>query len=387
MDSRLIWLAVGAFATSTVAFVFAGLLPLIADDVGVSVSRAGLLMTAFSLSYAFGTPVLATLTGALDRRRVVALGLVSFVLANLAAASARSYATLLAAQVVMGGFTGLFAATAQATAVALSAPERRARAISVVIAGTTFAVAFGAPLGALIGNLVGWRFTFLFIAVLALVCLAILWFRLPRDIEGMRLSLGERILAVGRPGVLPALAVSCFYVAANFTLIAYMAPLAIEGAGMTRDAVPLLLLVFGIGAVAGNAIAGGLADRFGATRIVVIAFFGAIVLSAAIALTLGFLPARPAGFVLTVLMFPWGVLGWSFPPAQTSRLVAVAPHLLHLTMPLHASAIYLGIASGGLIGAQVLAVSGAVWLPVVSAVILAVTLVAGFGRRRPSLPA
>ena len=113
-----------------------------------------------------------------------------------------------------------------------------------MLAGTTFAVAFGAPLGALIGDLVGWRFTFLFIGVIAVICLAILWFRLPGDIEGVRLSLGERILAVARPGVFPALAVTFLYLAAGFTLIAYLAPLAIDGVGLPKTAVSLLLLVF-----------------------------------------------------------------------------------------------------------------------------------------------
>src|SRR5688500_17457695 len=71
MDRRLIWLAVGAFATSTVAFVFAGLLPLISASAKISIAEAGHLMTVFSLSYAIGTPILSTLFGAVDRRRVI----------------------------------------------------------------------------------------------------------------------------------------------------------------------------------------------------------------------------------------------------------------------------------------------------------------------------
>ncbi|MFC6490645.1 MFS transporter, partial [Nitratireductor sp. GCM10026969] len=119
MDKRLFLLALGAFVTSTVAFVFAGLLPLIAEDVGVTVAQAGYLVSAFSLAYAIGTPVLSTLTGAMDRRRVIALALVFFVAGNLAAALSGRVPTLLAAQIVMGMAAGLFAATAQATAVFL----------------------------------------------------------------------------------------------------------------------------------------------------------------------------------------------------------------------------------------------------------------------------
>lgn len=384
MDRRLIWLAIGAFATSTVAFVFAGLLPLIADSIGVSLARAGLLMTVFSLSYAIGTPIFSTLTGSIDRRTVIAGALSVFFVANLGAAMAGSYATLMAAQIVMGAFTGLFASTAQSTAIALSSPERRARAVSTVLTGTTLAVAFGAPLGALIGNLVGWRFTFLFIGAIALFCLVILWLRLPRDIEGVRLSFGERLLVITRPGVFHVLSVTFLYLAGGFTLIAYLAPLAIEGAGMSKNAVPALLLVFGVGAVIGNTISGRLADRLGPTRVVMISLTGGLVLSVAIALLVAFAPDRVAGPALLVLMFPWGVVGWTFPPAQASRLVALAPELAHLTMPLNVSAMYFGIASGSLIGAQVMAFLDVSWLAFIASALLVVTIAVVALDRRPS---
>ncbi|MFZ2101545.1 MAG: MFS transporter [Oricola sp.] len=386
MDRRLIWLAIGAFATSTVAFVFAGLLPLIADAVGTTVPRAGLLMTAFSLSYAIGTPVLSTVTGGMDRRSVIAIALVVFVAGNLFAASAGSYAALMTAQIVMGAFTGLFASTAQSTAVALSAPEHRARAVSTVLIGTTLAVAFGAPLGALIGNLVGWRFTFLFIGAIAVICLAILWARLPGNIEGVKLPLGERILVVARPGVAPALAVTFLYLAAGFTLVSYLAPLAIDGVGLPKNAVSLLLLIFGLGAVAGNAISGRLADRLGPTRVVTIALSGGLILALAIGLVTEFAPRWLAGPALLALMFPWGVVGWTFPPAQASRLVALAPDLAHLTMPLNVSAMYFGIAAGSVIGGRVLAVGPVSWLGYVAAAILAATIFVLLYRRRPVRP-
>src|SRR5690606_36129355 len=114
MDKRLLLLALGAFATSTVAFVFAGLLPLIAEDAGVSVAEAGYLASAFSLSYAIGTPILSTLAGGMDRRRVITLALLFFAAGNLAAAMSAGGLPVFLAQIVMGMSAGLFAATAQA---------------------------------------------------------------------------------------------------------------------------------------------------------------------------------------------------------------------------------------------------------------------------------
>ena len=141
MDKRLIWLAVGSFTISTEGFVISSLLPDIARDAGITVPVAGMLITAFALAYALGTPVLATLTGDWDRRRVILSTLAFFVLGNIVAALSSSFSVLLVARVIMALSSGLFAATAQATAVALVDDHHRARAIAIVVGGTLGAIA------------------------------------------------------------------------------------------------------------------------------------------------------------------------------------------------------------------------------------------------------
>ncbi len=354
MDKRLVWLAVGSFAMSTVGFVFSSLLPAIAADAGVSVPHAGYLITAFSLAYAIGAPVLSALAGEIDRRRVLAAAMLSFVAGNVIAATSSSFSGLLSAQILMGMSAGLFAATAQAAAVALAGPEHRARAIAVVVGGTTFAVAIGAPAGSLIATMWGWRGTFVVIALLGLACAAILWMRLPHGMRGARLTLGERFAAIGRPGVLPSLAVTFLYLTGGFAIISYIAPLTTEGAGLPALAIPGMLLAFGIGAVIGNLVSGYLADRIGATRVVVLALLTSAAVSVLIAVILKFLSPAISGPTLIALMGLWGTIGWSFPPAQASRIVGFAPEVAHLTLSLNASALYFGIAAGTVVGGRVL---------------------------------
>lgn len=368
MDKRLIWLGVGAFAMSTVGFVFSSLLPAIAADANISIPHAGHLITAFSLAYAIFTPVLSALAGAIDRRRVLVASMLVFVGGNVIAATSGSFGALLAAQILMGMAAGLFAATAQATAVALAGPEHRARAISVVVGGTTFAVALGAPVGALIATMWGWRGTFVAIALLGVACAAILWMRLPRDERGTRLTLAERLNVVAQPGILPSLMVTFLYIVGGFVVISYLAPLAIDGAGLTRAALPGMLLVYGIGAVIGNLSSGYLSDRIGATRVVTMSILGATAICLVIALVLKFQPHEIAAPVLIGLMLPWGVMGWTFPPAQASRLVSFAPSQAHLTLGLNASALYFGIAFGTLIGGRVLEFATAADLGLVGAI-------------------
>lgn len=391
MDKRLLWLAVGSFAMSTVGFVFSSLLPSIAADTHTSIPSAGYLITAFSLSYAIGAPLLSALAGTADRRYVLTAAMLVFVAGNIIAAASASFVSLLAAQVVMGMAAGLFAATAQATAVGLAGPQHRAFAISIVVGGTTFAVALGAPLGALIATFWGWRGTFSSIALLGLACALVLWLRLPRGLQGTRLTMAERLHSLGQPGVMPSLLVTLLYLTGAFVVISYLAPLAMQGAGLSAIALPEMLLAFGVGAVIGNLSSGYLADRIGATRVVVLSLLLAALVCMTIALGLKLLPHALSGPLLIAIMVPWGIIGWAFPPAQASRIVGYAPQVAHLTLSLNASAIYFGIAIGTVIGGRVLEFATPSDLGLVAAVFpvasLGVMLLARRQRRSSAMPA
>jgi predicted MFS family arabinose efflux permease len=262
---------------------------------------------------------------------------------------------------------GLFAATAQAMAVALVGPHHRARAIAVVVGGTTVAVAVGAPLGALLAAFAGWRGTFFAIAGMgALVCV-ILWFGLPRGIAGTRLPLRRRLAAGLVPGVRPILLTTVFALTGAFAVFSYIAPLAIEGAGLDPIALPGMLLAFGVGAMIGNFAGGQAADRYGATRTVawslgLSAFF--LALTSAIP---ALLPHEMAGPALIAVMVPWGIVAWAFPPAQASRIVKLAPDAAPIVLSLNGSALYFGVALGAGVGGLVLQVGAPVDLGVVAA--------------------
>jgi len=367
MDKRLIWLAVGSFTIGTEGFVMSSLLPAISADAGISLPQAGYLITAFALAYAIGAPVLTTLAGSIDRRRVIAATMALFVIGNLLAAASSSFALLLTARIIMALAAGLFAATAQATAVSLAGPEHRARAISIIVGGTTVAVALGAPLGALIGTALGWRGTFLSVAVLGAIAAAILWLKLPRGLKGTRLALSERLTAAVRPGIFPSLVTTFLCLTGAFVVFSYIAPLAMEGTGLGAAALPGMLLAFGIGAAIGNLGSGYVADRFGATQTVIIVLgLNAIALVMFSVIPL-FVPRPLAGLLLIAAMVPWGIIGWAFPPAQASHIVGVSPDLAPITLSLNNSALYLGIAFGSFIGGEVLRYGSPVELGFVAA--------------------
>jgi predicted MFS family arabinose efflux permease len=197
------------------------------------------------------------------------------------------------------------------------------------------------------------------------------------------------VLAIARPGVFAALSVTFLYLTGGFVVISYLAPLAVEGAGLPASAVPGMLLVFGVGAVVGNHASGRLADRLGAARVVGASLVAFTAVCVAIFLVLTKAPAAAAGPLIMALMLPWGVVGWIFPPAQASRIVMLAPELADLTLPLNASAIYFGIAAGTVIGGQVLRVGPPAELALVAAgfpVAALAVLLARRGRRPAVAP-
>lgn len=374
MDRRIFLIGLGAFAVSTVAFVFAGLLPLIAASTGITVAQAGYLVAAYSVSYALFTPVLSAMTGRFNRRYVVSGALVAFILGTMLTAFSASMVQLVLAQVITGMAAGLFAATGQVIAIALADPERRARAIAMVVGGTTFAVALGAPLGSFFAHFAGWRMAFAAIGAVATICLIALWVLLPRNIPGARLPLSERLAVVRRPGVARLNLATLIYLSGAFAIVAYFGPIAIDGAGLSPDLLPLVLLIYGAGAIAGNMISGRLADSIGGRRMVIASMSCGIAMSLLLAGIIEFLPSVAAGPLLMLLLFVWGVVGWAFPPAQTSRLVAAAPDAAHLSLALQVSAIYLGIAFGTFAGGRVLEVAHVSALGLVAALFSAVAL-------------
>lgn len=366
MDIRLIWLALGAFAIGAEGFVISTLLPSIAADTGATIPQTGYLVLAYALAYAVGAPVLATVTGAAARRNVLAVAALIFAAGAVAASFAQGYWALLGTRVLMAAMAGLYAATAQATAVSMSEPHHRARAIAVVVGGTTLAVALGAPIGGLIAGFVGWRGTYLFIAALGVIAAGAIWVMLPGTLRGEKRSLAERLAVLSLPGVVPALLTTLLYMVGPFASFIYVAALTGTGIGLDASWLP--------------------ADRLGAERTVTAASVLAALwlVSLSVAPHLGEPLRVPVYFAL---MFIGGVVGWAFLPAQVSRLVTPAGGAAPLVLSLNGSALYLGTAGGALVGGQVLERLSVFELGWISALFPLAALVLLVGRRIATRPA
>jgi predicted MFS family arabinose efflux permease len=355
MIVSLLCLALGAFAIGTEGFMVAGLLPDIAGDLHVSIPAAGQLVTAFALTYALGSPLLAVATGNRDRRRLLIVSMGAFALGNVVAAMATSYGALMVARILLALAAGTYMPAASAYAAAIAPAERRGRALSIVYTGMTTAVVVGVPLGIVAGDRFGWRFTFAGVAGLSLFALVGLWRVVEPIGAGPTAGLRERFAVARRPDVLSALALTVLALTGAFTIYTYLAPFLGQAAGVTGAGVAPILFLFGAGGAAGNLLGGLASDRFNLRSLVTAILVWLIAAFALISLAPRVLPPAAVLPAVVVLIVAWGVAGWAFPSAQQTRLVQMDPRLASVTLSLNASATYIGISLGALLGSAAVA--------------------------------
>src|SRR5258708_21152672 len=239
--SKLIPLALGAFAIGTESYVVAGVLATIACDLGVTLPLAVQLIPAFALTYARAPQLIAVATGGMERRRLLLASIAAFGLFNLLAALSHTYALLFTARIGMGLAAGTFMPAASAYAVAATTTEHRGRALSIIYGGLTVAMVIGAPIGVLPGGHFGRRFIFIGVAALGFIALGGLALTPKRIRPSAGVGLAERIAIARRPDVLGTLAVTVITITGAYTIYSYLAPFLQQTAHLSGDAVALVL--------------------------------------------------------------------------------------------------------------------------------------------------
>ncbi|CCE05128.1 putative Permease of the major facilitator superfamily [Bradyrhizobium sp. STM 3843] len=358
MTMNVLWLALATFAIGTEALVIAGLLPTIAADLQISAPAAGQLVTAYSLAYAIGSPVLAVLFHNVDRKTVLILALVCFIASNLLAVVAPGFPLLMVSRVLMALGAGLCTPTAIGVSVAIAPPERRGRAVALVTSGLTVATVVGVPLGTVVGNQISWRATFLMVAGLGVFALAGIVLRLPRNLPRHTSSLSERLAVARHPGVLIALVTTTLWAIGAMSVFAYLA-VPLHGIGFGAAEVSFALFLFGVAAAVGNISGGMLADHFGPVPTSAIALAG---MATAQFLLSALLKSTHSGdfthYLVLLPMICWAACGWGFFPAHSTNIIRAEPHAAQIALSLNYSAMYLGFAIGGALGGIVLSTLG-----------------------------
>jgi len=336
-------LALATFAIGTTEFVIMGILPDVAADLQVSLSLAGLLVTGYAIGVAVGAPIVVWATSRWPRKAVLLALLAVFIAGNLLSAFAPGYATLMAGRVVASFAHGSFFGIGAVVATNLVVPERRAAAIALMFSGLTLANVLGVPIGTLIGQLAGWRATFLAVSALGAVAFAAVVALLPRCPAEAETQGAGSLAALWRAPVLLALALTVFSFGGVFTGFTYITPMLEQLAGLSSRAVTACLFLFGLGLTIGNGIGGRLADWK-----LMSSLAGILVVLMLVELLFALALAAPVTAVPAV--FLWGVAAFAAVPGLQANVVNEAAGAAALASTLNVSAFNVGNAAGAWLG-------------------------------------
>lgn len=253
-------LAMGGFALGTTEFVSMGLLPQLANGVGVSIPMAGHAISAYALGVVVGAPVVVVLGARLPRRALLVALMVAFVVGNAATALVGGFESLVVARFVAGLPHGAYFGVASLVATSLAPPARRGRAVAAVMLGLSVANLVGVPAATWLGQNLGWRSAYWMVAALGIITLLLVLARIP-SLPGDRSATGLRELrALREPQVLLTLLAGAIGFGGLFAMYTFIVPTITEVGGLPESAAPIFLFVFGLGMVAGTWLAGVLGD-------------------------------------------------------------------------------------------------------------------------------
>ncbi|GAA4984691.1 MFS transporter [Kineococcus glutinatus] len=362
MPIALLALAVGAFAIGTTEFVAMGLLPEMAATFGVSIPTAGWLVTAYALGVVVGAPTLTALGHRFRRKHLLLALMVLFTAGHVATALAPTFGLLVAARAVSALAHGAFFGASAVVARRLAPPGREGLAMALGFTGLTVANVVGVPLGTALGQQVGWRTTYAVVAGIGLLTIAALALLVP-DVDASGGTLRTELAAFRSAQVWLTLGLTVVGFSGLFTVLSYVAPIATGLAGYAPASVSWLLVLFGLGATAGNLAGGRLAD-WSVPRTLVLGLLAQAAVFALFALAGGSRAATAAA------VFGFGFAGFAMTTSIQTRAIVAAGGGAGMVAAAQQAAFNTGNALGAYLGGLVLDLGLGYRSPMVVAAVL-----------------
>ncbi|WP_239724658.1 MULTISPECIES: MFS transporter [unclassified Mammaliicoccus] len=347
-----IWiLSLGAFAIGMTEFVIMGLLPNIARDLNVSVSDAGQLITGYALSVAIGGPIIVLATYKLPRKNLLILLMAIFIIGNSIGSFAPNYGSLMISRVIAALAHGSFFGIGSLFAANMVAPHKRASAMALMFMGLTLSNIIGVPFGTFIGQLLGWKMTFVVISVLGLFTLIGIIKYVPNQEETQPISIKNELNVLKDLKLWLTLGVTLFGFSSVFAYFTYISQILINVSNIEERWISFVLIIFGVGVTLGNIIGGRLADwnLNKALQIIFVIFPIYIFLMYYI---------QNYSVLMVVGIFVFGLIGFSMSPSLQFKSTIVSQDAPMLASTLNQSAFNIGNALGAAIGGVVVSQLG-----------------------------
>ena len=359
----LLALAIGAFGIGTTEFSPMGLLPVIAQGVGVSIPAAGMLISAYAIGVMVGAPLMTWLLSHRGRRNALIFLMAIFTVGNVLSAIAPDYATLMIARIITSLNHGAFFGLGSVVAASVVAKEKQASAVATMFMGLTIANIGGVPAATWLGETIGWRMSFMATAGLGVISMVSLFFSLPKGGAGARPNVRNELAVLMRPQVLTALLTTVLGAGAMFTLYTYISPVLRTLTDATPVFVTAMLVLIGVGFSIGNFLGGKLADRS-----VTGTLKGFLLLLIVIMLAIPLLARSEIGAAIAMVV--WGAATFAVVPPLQMRVMRVAHEAPGLSSSVNIGAFNLGNALGAAAGGAVISGGlGYSFVPVMGAII------------------
>ena len=353
----LMALAIGAFGIGVTEFSPMGMLPVIADDLGISIPTAGILISAYAFGVLVGAPVMTLLFTNMPRRRLLVLSMGIFTLGNLMSALADSYSALMISRIITSFNHGVFFGVGAVVATQLVPPNQRAGAVAAMFSGLTIATVGGVPLASFVGTTLGWRNAFLGIAGIGLVAMIALRISLPPLVNQEKANIRNELAVLSKGSVLAALLLTVVGASSMFTVFTYIVPILQQETYASPTFVTAMLVLYGVGLAVGNVLGGRYADR---------TLYGTLIVSliAVILLLVIFTVTMSSSVIVGPLIFLWGIASFAVVPPLQSLVVQEASEAPNLASAMNIGAFNLGNAVGAALGGGV--ISAGLGLPAVA---------------------
>jgi len=341
-------LALAAFLIGTIEYIITGIIQMVADDLQVTTSAAGLLVTSLALSAAIGAPIVIALTINIDRRKILSWMLIIFTLSNIITSVSHSFEMVLMTRVLQGISGGTAIVVAMAVATRLVEREKRGTAIGIILMGLSSSLVLGVPIGTFLSSMMGWKALFAAIGLITLIPLIVLYRRIPSMKEQEPVTLGMQLSILKDKRILLAVAVTLFYVGGYSTLFTYLTPFLQESANLSITEISGILLLAGICSFLGSSLGGVTADKKGP----IFTIFSGIILQIIMLMLLAFVTGHLVIMVAVIMI--WMIATWSTSPAQQLYLVTFVPKSPDIALSVNTSFIQFGFALGSGLGGVVL---------------------------------
>ncbi|GGA00526.1 MFS transporter [Paenibacillus marchantiophytorum] len=325
---------------------------------------------------------MTVLTHRIPQKKLLCLLMVLFILGNGISVFAPNYAIMMGARLITALTHGTFFGVGAVIASTLVPPDKRAGAISIMMAGLTISNIIGVPLGTFIGQHMGWRASFGAISIMGMIALVGILIFIPSLKQDKPASILQQVTSLIKPKLLIYLLIGALGNAGLFTIFTYITPLLTEVSGFAEHSVTWILVLFGCGVTIGNMVGGKLADWKLMPSVLGIYFATCVILT-----LFTFTMYSPTAAVVTI--FLWGAASFAVFPGLQLRVMSLAKAAPALASTSSHSAGNLGNAAGAFIGGWVITHLAITALPWVGAVLVGLALILGIAcyisERKPSV--